>query len=436
MAVHSRLDKKIGFIMERFVIAAGFIFFLFGTVSAQDGFDQISTSPTSEGDGYVVRFHTAATPDSFSVRQPTSDLVQLSIHGKQIDTSGVYVPDLEKPFDDITLHPIPNGVGVDVYLNQDFKLAASAYPDGRSSHLLLGLKKTTSQHLRQITDNVSSIIWSRYVSSQKAGMENDPLHIERQNNSEEEIQLSDTYHKAKNKLKFDVVVIDPGHGGRDPGSIGYKNTKEKKITLDVALKLGEYINKYLPEVKVVYTRKTDKFVGLEERGHIANEAEGDLFVSLHCNAFRSRHINGSEVYFLGLHKSESAFKVMKQENSVIKLEEGRQDKKSRLTENELLIYELANSGYMATSEKIAGMVEHQFDHRAKRHSRGVKQAGFIVLYHASMPAILTELGFISNPSEQRFLTSDYGKSIMASALFRAIRNYKEEYEKSQNLTSN
>lgn len=126
---------------------------------------------------------------------------------------------------------------------------------------------------------------------------------------------------------------------------------------------------------------------------------------------------------------------MKKENSVIRFEEGP-DRSEELTEEDLLIYELANSAYMATSEKLAGMLEHQFDHRAKRHSRGVKQAGFIVLFHASMPALLVETGFISNPSEQRYLTSDYGQSIIASAIFRAIRNYKLEYEKSQNFKTN
>ncbi len=421
------------FTMQRITILTALLILLSGVALGQPGLERISTTPTSTGDGYVVRFHTTPAVDSFKVRQPTHDLVQLTLYGNHIDTSGVYIHTLKKPFDDITLHHIPDGVGVDIYLNQDATLRANAYPDRNRSHLLVGLKKTSMDQLNQITKNVQSIIWSRYAITK--GGPTDPLQISNKANNDGDVELSESYYEAKDKLKFDVVVIDAGHGGRDPGSIGYKNTHEKDITLDVALKLGHYINKYLPDVKVVYTRKTDKFVGLEERGHIANEAEGDLFVSLHCNAFRQRSVHGSEVYFLGLHKSESAFRVMKQENSVIKLEKG-QDKKSRLTENELLIYELANSGYMSTSEKIAGMVEHQFDHRAQRDSRGVKQAGFIVLYHASMPAILAELGFISNPSEQRFLTSDYGKAIMASALFRAIRNYKEQYEKSQNLTSN
>ncbi|PAU93751.1 N-acetylmuramoyl-L-alanine amidase [Aliifodinibius salipaludis] len=224
-------------------------------------------------------------------------------------------------------------------------------------------------------------------------------------------------------MKFDVVVIDPGHGGHDPGSIGHRNVKEKDIVLDISKKVGDYINEYMPNVKVVYTRETDKFIELEERGSIANEAEGDLFISIHCNSHTSHQPYGTELYFLGLERSESALEVMKRENKVVRANNDTEQRE--LSQEELLVYELANSSYIAASEQIAGMMEYQFDERAQRHSRGVKQGRFVVLYHASMPAVLIETGFISNPSEARYLTSDRGQTYIASAIFRAIRNFKE-----------
>jgi len=414
------------------VFALTLLLFLVTLTSyAQSSLTRISSSERSDGKGYVVRLSMSSKADSFKVYQPTQDLIQLAVYNGDIDTTGIEYPEPKDFYDEISLHKIPQGLGVDVYLNKDIAVAADAYPDKNSSDLLLGLTYASEKEIEKITKDVEPVIWSKFLLSDSAIVANNSNPSP---TVSDDSVLDDTYYKAKNKLKFDVVVIDAGHGGKDPGSIGYHGTEEKDVALAVALKLGHYINKYLPNVKVVYTRKDDKFVPLKERGSIANRAEGDLFVSIHCNSYKKKRARGTEVYFLGLHRSQAAFNVMKKENSVIKLEEGN-DKKTELTENQLLIYELANSGYMASSEKLAGMVSHQFRDRAKRISRGVKQAGFIVLYHASMPAILTELGFITNPSEQRFLTSDYGQSIMASAIFRAVRNYKEQFEKSQHFTT-
>lgn len=209
-------------------------------------------------------------------------------------------------------------------------------------------------------------------------------------------------------------------------------TKEKDVVLAISKKLGEYIEEYLPDVNVIYTREDDTFIDLYDRGSIANRHEGDLFVSIHANGFHDPSVRGTEVFFLGLHRSESSLEIMKKENMIFN--DGKREVRE-LTEEELLIYELAHSGYISTSERIASMMDHQFSKRANRKSRGVKQAGFVVLYEASMPALLVEVGFLTNPSEQRFLSSEYGQSIMASAIFRSIRDYKEEYERSQEITS-
>ncbi|MDR8392175.1 N-acetylmuramoyl-L-alanine amidase [Aliifodinibius sp. S!AR15-10] len=387
----------------------------------------MSTAERSDGKGYVVRFHLEQEVDSFKVIQSKTDLIQMTLYGDQISNSDIHYDTTSVVYDEIGFYELPFGVGVDLYIPNEQYFVANAYHDGNSNDLLLGLSYSDKEQIQHLAEEVKPIIWSKFLVSKDSMLVGDV--------SSGSLAVDSDYQQLKDKIKFDVVVIDPGHGGHDPGAIGYKGTREKDVVLDISKKLGGYINEYLPDVEVVYTRDDDTFVGLEERGHIANKAEGDLFVSIHCNVFRNRNTRGTEVYFLGLHRSQAAFEVMKKENSVIRFEEGP-NKSEELTEEDLLIYELANSGYMATSEKLAGMMEHQFDERAQRHSRGVKQAGFIVLFHASMPAILIETGFISNPSEQRYLTSDYGQSIIASALFRAIRNYKLEYEKSQNFKTN
>ena len=222
-------------------------------------------------------------------------------------------------------------------------------------------------------------------------------------------------------------MLDAGHGGRDPGAVGLNRTREKDIALLVAKKLGAYINEFLPDVKVVFTREDDTFIDLYERGRIANRAQGDLFVSIHTNAATNRQAYGAEVFFLGVAKTEEALEVMKRENSVIRLEDPS-SRSRELTDEELIEYELTNIGYMSSSQRLAELLDKQFAERAGRRTRGVKQAGFIVLFQASMPSILVELGFISNPTEERYLASESGQSILASAMFRAIRDYKEQIE--------
>lgn len=404
------------------------LFFLTGTLFAQENsFYRVSAAERSDGKGYVIRFHLTQAIDSFKVFQPNINLIQMTLYAEHLDTSGVEYLHSTPAYDEIDFYNLPFGLGVDIYVPENQYFLAECYYDRNSNDLLMGLTYSSKEDMDFLTTGIDPVIWSKFTVSEESLLVGGPTPLDQ--------GLGNNYQQIKNKIKFDVVVLDPGHGGHDPGAIGYRGTKEKDVALKIAKKVGGYISEYLPEVKVVYTRDDDTFVGLEERGHLANEAEGDLFVSIHCNAFDDRRAKGSEVYFLGLHHSQDAFEVMKKENSVIRFEEGP-DKSQELTAEDLLIYELANSGYMATSEKLAGMLEYQLDERAQRLSRGVKQAGFIVLYHASMPAIFVETGFISNPGEQRYLTSDYGQSILASAIFRAIRDYKLDYEKSQNFNTN
>jgi len=228
------------------------------------------------------------------------------------------------------------------------------------------------------------------------------------------------------RWSLDCVVIDAGHGGQDLGAVA-NGVQEKDLNLQVAKLLGKYVEDRLG-LRVVYTRKTDRFVPLEERGRIANEQCGKLFVSLHANSAPSRVAEGTEIYFLGLHKTEAARNVMERENSVIRLESDP-DRYGDFRDDQYILQTLAQSAYLRESETLAGFVDAQFGDRAKRPGRGVKQAGFLVLWAASMPAILVEMGFITNRKEAAFLESPDGQNLIANSIYDAIVSYRDFYQK-------
>lgn len=229
-------------------------------------------------------------------------------------------------------------------------------------------------------------------------------------------------------LKIKKVVIDAGHGGKDPGTSG-KNSKEKDVALGMALELGAIIKKNLPEVEVIYTRKTDVFVELEERANIANEAQADLFISIHCNAAENTRAFGTETYVMGMHKSDDNLSVAMRENASILMEDNHQ--KYNFDPYSIISYiKVANhqSAHQIESLKFATKVEKQFGERVKRTSRGVRQSGFLVLWQTSMPSVLIEIGFLSNLKEESYLLSKKGKTMVASGIFRAFKEYKNEAE--------
>lgn len=229
------------------------------------------------------------------------------------------------------------------------------------------------------------------------------------------------------------VVIDPGHGGKDPGAIGtgrHKNT-ESDVALAVSLKVKDYILKYYDSVEVVMTRDDDTFVELRERTKIANEVKADLFISVHCNTNGNKSAYGSETYVIGMHKSESNFEVAKRENQVIFLEDNYEMNYEGFDPNapETVIgLNMMQSVYLDQSISFADKVQKQFTNRVGRKNRGVKQAGYWVISYTMMPSVLIELGFISNNSEEDFLNSEKGQVYMASAIYRAFKEYKIEME--------
>jgi N-acetylmuramoyl-L-alanine amidase len=230
------------------------------------------------------------------------------------------------------------------------------------------------------------------------------------------------------------VVIDAGHGGKDPGALGL-HSREKDIALAIALKTGEYIEKYLPGVEVIYTRKTDVFVELYKRAKIANDNKANLFISIHCNASKSTAASGTETYVMGLHKSAANLEVAKKENAAILNEENFADMYEGFDPNkdeDYITLTMFQNAFLDQSTMLADEIERQFREKAKRKDRGVFQAGFIVLYRTTMPGVLIETGFISNAAEEKYLTSEDGQAYIASAIFRSFKFYKEEMERKDN----
>jgi N-acetylmuramoyl-L-alanine amidase len=233
-----------------------------------------------------------------------------------------------------------------------------------------------------------------------------------------------------------TVVIDAGHGGRDPGAVG-KRAKEKDLALAIALKTGQYIEENIPDVKVIYTRKTDVHVGFMDRAKIANDAEADLFVSIHVNAHTAPSARGTLTLVLGQHRMDENFDVAVRENSVILLEEDWETtyKGFDPTSTEsYIMFSMMQKTYFKQSIEFGDFVQDQFRDRAGRKDLGVREQGLIVLAQTAMPGVLIETGFISNPEEEKYLMTTYGQEIIASAIYRGFKEYKEEIDRRSNLS--
>ncbi len=247
--------------------------------------------------------------------------------------------------------------------------------------------------------------------------------------------------KFKPTFGVKTVVIDAGHGGKDPGCHGDKY-KEKDVALAVALKLGKYIEENMKDVKVVYTRKTDVFIELQQRAEIANKAKADLFICIHCNSacYRDKklkkdickdEVNGAETYIMGIKNEQGKLDVAKRENSAILLEDNYVQKYDGFDPNSdesYIIMSMFTDTYLNQSLNFASKLQKQYKGKAGRQDKGVKRASLWVLWRTYMPSVLTEIGFLTNPEEEQFLGSTKGQDYIASCIFRAFREYKDEIE--------
>lgn len=240
-------------------------------------------------------------------------------------------------------------------------------------------------------------------------------------------------------FKVTKIVIDPGHGGKDPGTLG-AYTKEKDVALKVALMVGDYIERNIPDVEVIYTRKDDSFIHARDRPDIANEHDADLFVSIHANSLpettplkRKQTIKGTEVYVMGAQNTNRALEVAKRENSVILMEENYEENYDfdPQSEESYILFSLTQSSYQDNSLLLASLIDNQLTKRAGRRSYGVKQSSLYVLWSTAMPSVLVEIGYLSNPAEEKELNDPNVQTYIASGIYRAVKEYKEAFE-SQN----
>lgn len=360
--------------------------------------ERVSFSSRADGMGYVIRLHTTDKIEAVSVpRALGSNRFRLTVFRTELSPH----PTLDPPAGPVRSYRVDEiGGNVEFVFEMSVDgVASTVYRDRSGNDILVNL----------VTTPVETAPTAAPVRS------------------------TGPSQTASERWKIDTIVIDAGHGGKDIGATR-GSVREKDVVLAVALKLGQYL-KEKENVNIVYTRSDDRFVELSERGRIANEAGGKLFISLHANAARSRRAYGTETFFLGMHKTDAARQVMERENEVINLETD-QNRYDHLDQTGMIQQTLAQSVYMRQSEQLAGLIENQFENRVGRKSRGVKQAGFYVLYGASMPAVLVELGFITNAGEASFLASKDGQTYLASAIFRSIREFKYEYEKALQLANN
>lgn len=237
------------------------------------------------------------------------------------------------------------------------------------------------------------------------------------------------------KMTIKTVVIDAGHGGKDPGCHG-SSAHEKTVCLSMALELGRSIKAKYPGIKVIYTRDKDVFVELDDRAKIANKANADLFICIHANS-ASPAAFGTETYVLGLHRTEAQAKIADRENSTIYLEadKGEKYKDFDMSPDAIIARQLQLSVFLDQSISFAGKLQAEFK-SIGRYDRGVRQAGFLVLYKTTMPSVLIETGFLTNPDEEKFLADTTGQKKMAQAMFAAFEKYKNELEGIDNKTTN
>ncbi len=245
---------------------------------------------------------------------------------------------------------------------------------------------------------------------------------------------------AQNHVRIQKVVIDPGHGGHDPGTVSAnRRVLEKNITLSVALKLGTLIKNEFPDIDIIYTRKTDRFIPLNERSEIANKNKANLFISIHVNGVKARSASGSETFVMGPDHSSSNLEVSKLENSVITLEgddyESKYEGFDPNNPESYIIFSLLQNAHLEQSLSFASLVQNHSKGGPIKVNRGIKQAGFLVLWKTTMPSVLVELGFISNPEDLTFLASEKTHEKFARNIFNAFKEYRALYEGANTISS-
>jgi N-acetylmuramoyl-L-alanine amidase len=262
--------------------------------------------------------------------------------------------------------------------------------------------------------------------------------VEEIRRKEKEQQITQVLNRDVEKWKLNTIVLDAGHGGKDPGAMGGNGTREKDVALNIVHDLGTFIEQKWPDVRVIYTRKDDTFIPLHERGKIANRGGGKLFISVHCNASPNRTARGSEVYILGTHKNKEALDVAMFENAVIRQEADYQLEYKGFTEEHLIMSSMAQNAFARQSTSLAQDILKPAEGRqtTAQRSRGVRQAGFMVLWTPSMPSALVEVGYLSNANEEQILRDRQEQAKIAYGIFKGVQIYRKDYEASSMASLN
>ncbi len=347
-------------------------------------FDVYDIMIDRRSNGYLFRIKTARKIKDYEIWLGQNNWLYITIANAKINISKI--KNLSEPDLFSKVEIIPYGTSVQL----SFKLIPKV------------------KHYEIITEkNTDDILIALYTDEARSNLEN-----------------------VKKKFLIDVVVIDPGHGGKDPGAIGVYGTQEKDITLSIAKKLKTLLEKI--DVKVVMTREEDEFIELYKRGQIANSNNGKLFISIHCNSmpYKPHPASGFEVYILRPGKTEDAIRIAERENAVIKLEENYEERYKNLTDESYILTAMAHNVYVKNSERFAEILNNEAKNSLSVRVNGVSQAGFYVLVGASMPSVLIETAYLSNPQDEKFLRSETKQWEIARTIFNAVKKFKEEYEAS------
>ncbi len=372
-------------------------------------YDISSVNVESRKNGYLIRIRSTKKVNDADRFMRNDNWLYVTLPSASVDTAALNAAEINPVIEQMIAVQSPTSAQISFKLTKKIN-TSEVVQDAASNDILVSIHTVAPPSKKEIAAD---------RKRQEAE--------ERKRQEEMQSQLD----AQRKKWKLDVVVLDAGHGGNDPGTLGTIGTREKDITLGIVLKLRKLIEEYLPDVKVVCTRATDRFVELYRRGQIANENQGKLFISIHCNSLERKPsaTNGFEIYLLRPGKTEDAIKIAQKENAVVRLEKDYQERYQDITEENFIILTMAQSAYVRQSEQFASDLEQEMDKQLSSASHGVKQAGFYVLVGASMPNVLVETGYLSNRKDEMFLRSPSGQQVIAESVLSALRRYKVAYEK-------
>ena len=389
--------------------------------------DITGVTAESRRNGYLIRIHCTTKLTDVERFTRNDDWLYVILPNATADTTAINASDPDNIVEQVIAVQSPVSVQLAFKLKKKME-TSEIIQDVSSNDILVSIHTTTPPSRKELAaEKLRKDKEARDAERTTKEAERAKKEVDQQRQVSLQAQL-DTQRK---KWKLDVVVLDAGHGGFDPGTLGTIGTREKDITLGIVLKLGKLIAQALPDVKIVYTRKTDRFIELYRRGQIANENGGKLFISVHCNSLERKpsSTNGFEIYLLRPGKTDDAIKIAQKENAVVRLEKDYENRYQDVTEENFILLTMAQSAYVKSSEQFASYLEEEMDKKLASESHGVKQAGFYVLVGASMPNVLVESGYLSNRKDEMFLRSPNGQQVVAESILSALKRYKATYEK-------